>query len=180
MADSVAFAAASRPIDISVDLPAPALNDLDFVDKVLHAIPEHVSKRGLQIEVRCAEIARDLPRLSQIASRLAFRNIGISIDDVGAEGAALAGRHDLPVVELKVSRKYVRGCATDRVKQAVCSAIIATARDSGARSVAVGVDTQADYLMARELGFDLLQGALFSKPMELKKFERTLARHEPV
>jgi EAL domain-containing protein (putative c-di-GMP-specific phosphodiesterase class I) len=179
MADSVAFAAASRPIDISVDLPVPALNDIEFVDKVLHAIPEHVSKRGLQVEVRCAEVARDLPRLSQIASRLAFRNIGISIDDVGAEGAALAGRHDLPVVELKVRRKYVRGCATDRVKQAVCSAIIATARDSGARSVAVGVDTQADYLMTRELGIDLLQGALFSKPMELKKFERTLARHEP-
>src|ERR1044071_1688866 len=35
MADSVAFAAARHPIDVSVDLPAQALNDLAFVDKVL-------------------------------------------------------------------------------------------------------------------------------------------------
>jgi len=175
MADSVAFAAGRHPIDISVDLPRAALNDLEFVDKVLQAIPEHVSKRGLQIEVRCADIIGDIPRLRRFASQLAFRNIGISIDDVGREGALLAGRHDLPVVELKVGGKYVRGCATDRVKQAVCSEIIATAHDSGVRTVAVGVDTHADYVAARELGFDLLQGVLFSKPMELTRFERTLA-----
>jgi EAL domain-containing protein (putative c-di-GMP-specific phosphodiesterase class I) len=174
MADSVAFAAARHPIDISVDLPGPALNDLEFADKVLQAIPEHLSKRGLQIEVRSADIFGDTSRLRQIASQLAFRNIGISIDDVGRESALLAAQRILPVVELKVGRRYVRGCATDRVKQAVCSEIIAVARDSGARSVAVGVDTHADYVAARELGFDLLQGVLFSKPMELKKFERTL------
>ena len=42
-------------------------------------------------------------------------------------------------------------------------------------TVAVGVDTHADYVAARELGFDLLQGVLFAKPMELKTFERKLA-----
>jgi EAL domain-containing protein (putative c-di-GMP-specific phosphodiesterase class I) len=176
MADSVAFAAARRPIDISVDLPGPALRDLEFVDKVLQAIPEHISKRGLQIEVSCDDILSDLPRIRHIAGQLAFRNIGISIDDVGREGALLAGERSLPVVEIKVGCRYVRGCATDRVKQAVCSDIVATARDRGVRSVAVGVDTHADYVAARELGFDLLQGGLFAKPMELKAFERTLKR----
>jgi EAL domain-containing protein (putative c-di-GMP-specific phosphodiesterase class I) len=176
MADSVAFAAARHPIDISVDLPGAALNDLEFADKVLQAIPEHAAKRGLQIEVRCADVVDNLPRLRQVAGQLAFRNIGISIDDAGREGAMLAAERSLPVVEIKVGRRYVRGCAKDRVKQAVCSEIIAAARNSGVRTVAVGVDSHADFVIARELGFDLLQGALFAKPMELKTFERTLAR----
>jgi EAL domain-containing protein (putative c-di-GMP-specific phosphodiesterase class I) len=174
MADSVSFAAARHPIDISVDLPGAALNDLEFAEKVLQAIPDHGSKRGLQIEIRCADIVGNVPRLRHVAGQLAFRNIGISIDDVGREGAWLAGERSLPVVELKVGRRYVRGCATDRVKQAVCSEIIAAAQASGVRSVAVGVDTHADFIAARELGFDLLQGALFAKPMELRAFERTL------
>jgi EAL domain-containing protein (putative c-di-GMP-specific phosphodiesterase class I) len=174
MADSVAFAAARHPIDISVDLPGAALNDVEFADKVLQAIPDHGAKRGLQIEVRSADIAGNLPRLRHVAGQLAFRNIGISIDDVGREGALLAAERSLPVVELKVGRRYVRGCATDRVKQAVCSEIIAAAQANGARSVAIGVDTHADFVAARELGFDLLQGALFAKPMELRAFERTL------
>jgi EAL domain-containing protein (putative c-di-GMP-specific phosphodiesterase class I) len=176
MADSAAFAAAQHPIDISVDLPAASLGDFSFLDEVLRAIPEHVAKRGLQVELRCADMLDNLPRIGALARELAFRNIGISIDDIGSEGIALATRRDLPVVELKAGRRYVRGCADDKVKQAVCAQIVAAARNSGARAVAVGVETQADYLAARALGFDLLQGALFAKPMVLKKFERTLAR----
>jgi EAL domain-containing protein (putative c-di-GMP-specific phosphodiesterase class I) len=173
MADSTALAAASHPIDISVNLPVSALEDADFVDRVLRAIPEPALKR-LQIELRCSDVVDDVPRIQRIAARLAFRNIGIAIDDIGPEGMALAGRHDLPVVEMKVGTKYVHGCATDKLKQAVCSEIVTTAKKCGARSVAEGVDTQADYLAARELGFDLLQGALFGKPMEPDKFERTM------
>jgi EAL domain-containing protein (putative c-di-GMP-specific phosphodiesterase class I) len=141
---------------------------------VLRAVPEHAGKRGLHIELHCADIVGDLARIRQIAAQLAFRNIGISIDNIGAEGASLAGRCDLPVVELKAAGKYVRGLAADRIKQMVCAEIVATARNSGARSVAEGVDSQADYLVARELGFDLLQGVLFAKPMEMKKFERMM------
>ena len=152
----------------------PALADMEFVDKVLAAVPEHACKRSLQVEIRSAEAVSDLPHIQQIAAQLAFRNIGVAIDEIGSEGASFGRRRDLPVVEMKVGRKYVRGCADDRVKQTVCSEIIATARDSGARSVAEGVDTQADYIAARELGFDLVQGKLFGAPMELKKLERII------
>ena len=174
MADGTSLAAADRPIDISVNLPVPALSDLDFVDQVLRNIPEYGAKRTLQIEVHCADIVDDLPRMQRIAAQLAFRNIGICIDNIGSDGAALGGRPDLPVTEMKVASKYLKGCADDRIKQAVCAEIVATARKSGARSVAQGVDTQADYLAARALGFDLLQGALFAKPMVMAKFERSI------
>jgi len=174
MADATSLAVANRPIDISVNLPVPALDDLEFVDQVLRTIPEHGGKRNFQIEVHCADIVEDLPHMQQIAAQLAFRNIGLCIDSIGSEGAALGGWRDLPVTEMKVASKYVRGCGDDRIKQAVCAEIIATARKSGARSVAEGVDTHADYLAARALGFDLLQGVLFAKPMLLAKFERSI------
>jgi len=174
MADATSLAAANRPIDISVNLPVPALDDLEFVDQVLRAVPEYAGKLNFQIEVHCVDIVDDLPRMQRIAAQLALRNIGICIDNIGSEGAVLGGRSDLPVTEMKVASKYVRGCADDRIKQAVCEEIIATARKSGARSVAEGVDTQSDYLAARALGFGLLQGGLFAKPMVMAKFERLI------
>jgi EAL domain-containing protein (putative c-di-GMP-specific phosphodiesterase class I) len=182
MADSTSLAAANRPIDISINLPVPALDDLGFLDQVLGTIPKYGGKRNLQIEVHCADISDDLPRMQHIAAQLAFRNIGICIDNIGSEGAALGGRRDLPVTEMKVARRYVSGCADDRIKQAVCAEIVATARENNARSVAEGVDTQADYLATRALGFDLLQGALFAKPMVMAKFERSIfgGRNAPV
>ena len=54
-----------------------------------------------------------------------------------------------------------RGCAA------------AVANQLGAGTVAVGVETEADFLMARELGFDLIQGFLFAKPMGVRSLVRT-------
>ena len=38
--------------------------------------------------------------------------------------------------------------------------------------MATGVETRSDYLAAHELGFGLVQGYLFGKPMGVKKFTR--------
>ena len=40
-------------------------------------------------------------------------------------------------------------------------------------SVAQGVETRADFITAHGLGFDLMQGYLFSKPMGVRKFARS-------
>ena len=44
----------------------------------------------------------------------------------------------------------------------------------GARTVADGVESRADFLAARELGCNLVQGALFAKPMTAKNFARSV------
>lgn len=174
MADWMRFAAAGHPVDISTNLPMPALQDSQFIDYIFGKLPECASRGGLLIEVKCADLIADFASVQRAATQLAFRNIGIVIDEIGAEGAALAGRRDLPVVEMKADGRLVRGCGTDRIKQAACTAIAATARACGARSVAEGVETQADFLAVRDLGFDLLQGSMFAKPMASHKFERTM------
>jgi EAL domain-containing protein (putative c-di-GMP-specific phosphodiesterase class I) len=42
--------------------------------------------------------------------------------------------------------------------------------------VAKGVETRDDFVAARELGFDLIQGFLFGKPMEPQKFVQRVLR----
>jgi EAL domain-containing protein (putative c-di-GMP-specific phosphodiesterase class I) len=137
-------------------------------------LPDKVRKDGFLIAVDCVDLVNELVLVRRIAAQLAARNIGISIDGIDAQGATLAGRRELPVVEMKVDRKYIRGCADDRIKQAHCAQIVAIARDTGAKSVAEGVETQSDFLVVRELGFDLLQGHMFAKPMAPRKFERAM------
>lgn len=174
MADRLRFTLAGHPVDVSVRLPMPALEDAQFIDAIFRKLPEPAAQGGLLIEVDCADVVTDLAGVRRAATAFAFRNIGLAIGAIGSEGAALAGRADLPVVELKADRKFVRGCGTDRIKQAVCAAIVSTARGSGARSVAEGIETQADFLTVRELGFDLVQGAMFAKPMTTDRFERSV------
>ena len=61
-----------------------------------------------------------------------------------------------------------------------CRRIIDLADAMGARTVADGVESRADFLAARELGFNLVQGALFAKPLTAKDFARSvLGRRAP-
>jgi len=71
---------------------------------------------------------------------------------------------------------WINGCAQDRLKRALCGTILDVARRIGARTVAEGVETRADFIAVREIGFDLAQGFMFGKPMEARKFGRTLRR----
>jgi EAL domain-containing protein (putative c-di-GMP-specific phosphodiesterase class I) len=56
----------------------------------------------------------------------------------------------------------------------VCRRILELADGFGARTVAEGVETRADFLTARELGFDLIQGFFFAKPMLPDKFAKRI------
>jgi EAL domain-containing protein (putative c-di-GMP-specific phosphodiesterase class I) len=105
-----------------------------------------------------------------IASRLRLHKIAISIDDLGAEWLSLTGLRDFPFVEIKVDQRFVTGCSEDRLKQSICRRILDLADSYGARTVAEGVETWADFITVREMWFDLAQGFLFAKLMSAQKF----------
>jgi EAL domain-containing protein (putative c-di-GMP-specific phosphodiesterase class I) len=172
MADWMRFAADGARVDISVSLPSPVLEDPDFIAYVFGKLPAGAADGGLLIAADCASALADVDVVRKAGAQLAFRHIGIALDALGPEGAMLVGRRDLPVVEMKVQSAFVCDCSNDRIRQAVCAHIVAAARENGARAVAGGVANHADFVMLRELGFDLVQGPMFAKPMDARKFAR--------
>lgn len=140
-------------------------------------MPKHPAFEGLIVEINGGDLIRNLPLAKQVARRLRFHSIGIAIDDLGADWPLLMELDDFPFVEIKVDRELVSGFAHDRLKQSVCRRILELADGFGTRTVAEGIETRADFIMARELGFDLTQGFFFAKPMEAHKFvKRVLGR----
>jgi len=140
-------------------------------------MPDHPAFEGLIIEIDAADIISNLDLANAAARQLRFSNIAISIDDLGSEWPSLVGLHDFPFVEIKVDRQFVAGCADDRSKQMVCRQILDLADGFGARTVAEGVKTRADFFTVRDMGFDLVQCFLFAKPMTAQKFALTTLRH---
>ncbi len=165
------------PTDISINLPVSFLKNRQAVRDLCRRMPTHPAFGGLLIEINSAEVIDNQKLLIDVAKEMRLHNIGISIDDVGADWPALMGLDTFPFVELKVDRQFVTGCANDRLKQTVCRSIIELAKDHGVSVVAEGIETRADFVAANEMGFDLVQGYLFGKPMGLKKFTRSALVH---
>jgi EAL domain-containing protein (putative c-di-GMP-specific phosphodiesterase class I) len=161
-------------VEISINLPLAFFQHPAAIECLASQMPSHPAFEGLIVEIKCSELVGNLPLARQAARQLQLLNIGISIDDVGADWPLLMEAEDFPFVELKVERRFVTGCADDRLKQSTCRRILELADGYGARTVAKGVETRSDFLTARELGFDLIQGFFFAKPMEVRKFSRRI------
>lgn len=161
------------PVDLSINLPVSFLGDRQAVLDLCRWMPAHPGFGGLLIEVNSTEVIDNLDLVIDVARQVRLHNIAISIDNVGAEWPSLMDIRSFPFVEMKVDREFVTGCTDERLKQTVCRRIIELAQSYGARTIAQGVETRADFLTAHELDFDLVQGYLFSKPMGVKKFARS-------
>jgi EAL domain-containing protein (putative c-di-GMP-specific phosphodiesterase class I) len=161
-------------VDIALNLPVAFLGDPEALPELCRLLPKHPAFKGMTIEINGTEVIRNLELVKKVARQLRFHDISVSIDDLGAEWPSLLENADFPFVELKVDRKFVAGCADNRLKQVICHRILELAGDYGTRTVAEGVETKADFLAVREMGFDVVQGFLFAKPMSARKFARTM------
>jgi EAL domain-containing protein (putative c-di-GMP-specific phosphodiesterase class I) len=157
----------------AINLPLAFLQDPGSINRLCQRLLADAAFDGLIVEISGTDIVGNLDLARELAGQLRLHKIAISIDDLGAEWLSLAGLSNFPFVELKVDRRFVAGCADDRMKQSVCRRIIDLADGYGARTVAAGIETWADFLAAREMGFDLVQGFLFAKPMSAQKFAET-------
>ncbi len=168
------FVAQHGPIELAINLPIAFLGDSQCVQFLCGQMPDHPAFHGLIVEVNGTELLRNLALMKEVAGRVRFHNIAISIYDLGAEWASFADTAYFPFVEIKVDRKFVAGCAQDRLKQVICRRIIELADSVGARTVAEGVETWPDFLCVRDIGFDVVQGFLYAKPMPARKFARAV------
>jgi EAL domain-containing protein (putative c-di-GMP-specific phosphodiesterase class I)/CheY-like chemotaxis protein len=164
-------------IELAVNLPLAFLQDPASIASLCRQMPNHPAFDGLIVEIDAADVFRNLDLAKTVAGQLRFSNIAISIDDLGSEWPSLIGLHDFPFVEIKVDRQFIAGCADDPLKQRECREILNLADGFGVRTIAQGVATRADFFTVREMGFDLVQGFLFAKPMSAQKFARTTLRH---
>ncbi|MET0676934.1 MAG: EAL domain-containing protein [Bradyrhizobium sp.] len=161
------------PVALSINLPAAFFGHDLAVRELCRAMPTHAAFGGLLIEVDSSELIGNPEPAIEAARRLRLHNIAIVLDNVGAEWPSLLELSELPFAEFKVDPQYINACADNRLKQTVCRRITELAHDNGARAVAQGIETRGDYLTAQEIGFDLVQGPLFSKPVAVRKFARS-------
>jgi len=157
---------------ISITLPAAFLSEREAVRALYRHIPAHPAFARLLVEIKSTDFISHRDLVIEFAREARFHSIAVSIDGLGPDWPALSERGRLPFTEFKADRQFVTGCADDRAKRSVCRGIVALAKTCNAEAVAVGVESRADLVAVNEMGFDLVQGHVFGKPMPLKKFAR--------
>ncbi len=101
-----------------------------------------------------------------VADAIRAAGLKLCVDDFGTGYSSLGLLHRLPVDGLKIDRSFVQDLATSPAAEAVVRAVVQFSADLGLRTVAEGIETQAQLARLRAMGCRYGQGFLFSPPVE--------------
>jgi EAL domain-containing protein (putative c-di-GMP-specific phosphodiesterase class I) len=125
---------------------------------------EESGAQNLVIEVTEHEHVTDFSALAtELRALKQFARI--AIDDVGAGYAGLRHVVDLEPDILKMDMVLTRNVQDDPARRAITSAMVKFARDIGCKTVAEGIETEAERDIMAQLGVDYGQGYLFARPL---------------
>lgn len=157
---------AKLALRVAVNVSMDNLVTLDFADYVAREVDKaRVPLTSLVLEVTESRLMKDPLAPLDILTRLRLKHIGLSIDDFGTGHSSLAQLRDIPFDELKVDRGFVHGADQSAQLRAIVEASLDMARHLGMKTVAEGVEDQADWDFLRTAGCDMAQGYFIARPM---------------
>ncbi|HVN52467.1 MAG TPA: EAL domain-containing protein, partial [Acidimicrobiales bacterium] len=159
-----------RRVEVAVNLSARQLADPELVEVVADVLDlTGLDPVRLCFEVTESALVQDVAHAVASLERLKGLGVRIAIDDFGTGYATLDYlRHFSMADYLKIDRSFVEG--VDRAgsrEAAIVSAAVTLAKSLGITVVAEGVETLFQMDALREIGCDLAQGFLFSRPLPL-------------
>jgi diguanylate cyclase (GGDEF)-like protein/PAS domain S-box-containing protein len=164
-AQAAAWFRAGISIPISINVAARQLSAVDLVERVRIELERfHLPGRALCLEVSEEAVLRDPERARATLAALKRLGVAIALDNFGAGDSSLSLPGNLPLDLLKLDRRLIQSFAQDREARAMVAAIIALAHQARLTAVAVGVETNRQLALARELNCELGQGFLLHRP----------------
>jgi EAL domain-containing protein (putative c-di-GMP-specific phosphodiesterase class I) len=161
-----AWAPTQPELSIAVNISTRDLLDPQFCTRVEQLLRRHgVNPQCLRLEIVESGLMDD-PQAS-VAVLHALRALGVhlSIDDFGTGYSSLAYLQKLPVSELKIDRSFVDGVDKLPGSQRLIKTMAEMGHGMGLMVTAEGVETEAEKETITQLGCDVMQGYLASRPL---------------
>ena len=154
-------------IRIFVNVSAIQLLRSDFLSEFLGVLDAYGLKpESFGLEVTESVFAGSFKAINDKLETLMEIGVKTSIDDFGTGYSTLARERDMKINVLKIDKSFIDGLLTVKPEQMITRDIIAMAHRLGHSVVAEGVEhkEQKQYLLDHQC--DMMQGYLFSKPLD--------------
>ncbi|WP_157278050.1 EAL domain-containing protein [Methyloversatilis thermotolerans] len=156
-----------RVVPIAVNVSARQCLGRSLVRRVEHALhSSRIAPSLLRLELTETTAMGDVDHVATLLADIRALGVSLSVDDFGTGYSSLSYLKRFPIDELKVDRSFVRDLVSDSDDAAIVRATIALAHGLGMRVVAEGVEDVEQLNMLAGHHCDLVQGYLFSKPVD--------------
>jgi len=146
---------------------------------LVEVLQSGLERHGLNPAQIMLEITEDqtlVPRSRARAHLLQLQRMGftLAMDDYGTGYSGLQRLQSLPFGAVKVDRCLIKAIETDRLQQAMLRGVVDLQNNTNLRVVVEGVERETQRSTLLDLGCQLGQGFLFSRPIRADQLESLL------
>ncbi len=156
-------------LTMSINLSAKQFAQKNLVEEISQIIRDAgVEPSCIRLEVTESTVMGNAVLAIETLKQLKSIGVMLSIDDFGTGYSSLSYLHRFPFDILKIDRSFVSRMATDQDSRGIIKTIITLSNELGKNLIAEGVEKEVHREMLVELGCEIGQGYLFSKPLDPK------------
>ncbi len=162
-------------MQLGVNISPKQFHDPGLISSLEHSLKSYdINPEMITLEVTENLLIDDFEAV--VDKMKTIRNMGtrFSIDDFGSGYSSMIYLKRLPLDGLKIDREFISNLNTDKDTLGLVEAIMMVSRHYGLEVIAEGVEKREVLEVLRSLGCDKYQGAHFSMPVCLDKFQQLL------
>lgn len=167
-----------KPIKIAVNFSVYQLSHPHIIEDI-EEILERNSLEAKYLEIEITEsLAMDKnEKIKEILKKMKKLGVSLSIDDFGKEYSSFNRLKESPMDIIKIDMSFVQGIGICAEDEGIIRSVLSLADNLGLKTVAEGVETEAQVDFLNETSCDHLQGYHFHKPMLAAEMEKYLTTH---
>lgn len=152
-------------LPVAINLSAIQLRDRHLLDVLPARFRQHrLQPGGLELEITESLLLSESESAVAMLQSLRLEGMRLVIDDFGTGYSNLGFLRRFAIDKLKIDQSFIRDIPADYNAMALARGIIGLARSLGLRTVAEGIETQAQLDFLIDAGCDEGQGYLLARP----------------
>jgi EAL domain-containing protein (putative c-di-GMP-specific phosphodiesterase class I) len=160
-----------KAFTFSINLSPSSLEDFALANKIANILRKaDLSPSNFIVEITESLAMTDEANALENLGRLYMRGFALSVDDYGTGFSSLQQLTRIAFSELKIDQSFIKELAINEYLRIMVKSSIELAHNLNLKCVAEGVETSSERDILLEMGCDIIQGYLISKPLDLPSF----------
>lgn len=165
---------------VAVNVSHAQLRETGFVAELERALRlTGLPGKNLELELTESIAIEDIAFINQLLNKIHQLDVSIALDDFGTGYSSLNLLHQLKIQRLKVDRSFVSKLLSNSKESKLAQVMVHLAQDFELKTIAEGIETEAQSLQLKAMGCEEGQGYFFAKPMDFATLQQWMAAYVP-
>ena len=154
------------PVSVAVNLSPVQFRGAKILETVMSVLAQsQLPASRLELEVTENALLDDTEGVLHMLKRLRGLGVAVSLDDFGTGYSSLGYLQTFSFDKIKIDQSFIRDIDAHADRQAIIRAVNSIATTLGMKTIAEGVETEAELACIRAEGCDGVQGYLTGEPV---------------